>query len=374
MRDSLDTQVTGQLDFSDMYEPHDKLFAVSRIFARARKYMSLSEQKTFVYALSQIKYKKPFPNKENIVYLDKQTLADIIGIKSDADHLSVDLYRSIGNLPANSFIKVADKDAGIYDSGTIVTRVTMLKNRVRIKFEEEALSLFSNLSKDYITMWSSDIFAMESKRSVQFYEYLRQYTDTRRDVNNISLGIKSFKEMFSIPKDGAGSYMRKDGHLDRPAFEKYVIQPLCEDLKKCKMINLVMQPDGKYYVKEKNGKLVDGYRFFWTFSKSPAVATASEVKLLQDHVDSHPEVLETAKEIIKKSKAKSKPEPKERVDDNPEVLKVTKDMVIKAKPKLEGKGKKNKFINLEQREIDYDKIVMERLNNRFSKQEEGNNE
>ncbi len=334
MRDTLDTQIKGQMSIDDLMEPKDRLVAVSRIFARARKNMSLSEQKTFIYALSQIKFKQSFPDN-NIIYIDKKKLAEIVGINSDEDHLSVDLNRSIGELPRNSFIKIADEDAKLYDNGNIITRVTMLKNRVRIKFEEEYLQLFSNLGTNYITLWSSDIFGMQSKRSVQFYEYLRQYTDSRKDVNTVVVGVKAFKEMFSIPKDGSGSYMRRDGHFDRPSFEKYVIQPLCDDLKECRMINLLMQDDGKYYVKQKRGNLVDGYRFFWTFTKYPAVASASEVKELQEQVDENPQILKVAKDIVKgKSRAKS--------------------------------ASKNMFHNFEERQVDYDSIIEKRILERNS--------
>ena len=65
------------------------------------------------------------------------------------------------------------------------------------------------------------------------------------DVYSYGWGIKALKEMFDIPKEGKGSYMRAKGGFDRSNFEKYVIDPLCDDLAKCKMIQLVIQPDGK---------------------------------------------------------------------------------------------------------------------------------
>ena len=294
--DEFDNQIEGQMSLGDLFEPPERLFAVSRIFARARKNMTLAEQKTFVYALSQVSFKEEA--KSNIVYVDKKTLAEIVGINSDPNHLSENLKRSVGDLPVHSYIKISDIDRDLYDSGVVVSRITMLKNRVRIKFEEDYLSLFTGLSNNYITMWSGDIFKMQSKRSVQFYELLRQLTDTRLDVNEHGWGVKQFKEMFGIPKDGKGSYMRKDGHFDRPAFEKYVLQPLCDDLKGCRMINLVVQPDGKYYEKVKSGNRVVGYRFYWTFSSHPVVASAEEVQQIQQRVDKNPKILKIAKDML----------------------------------------------------------------------------
>ena len=299
------------MSLKDMFEPPERLVAVSRIFARARKNMSLAEQKCFVYALSEIKFREEA--KANVVYLDKKTLAKIVGVESDSNHLSENLYRAIKDLPAHSFIQIADRDLGLYDSGMFVTRVTMLKNRVRVKFEDEYLGLFTGLSRDYITLWSSDIFSMASVRSVQFYEYLRQATDTRRQVNDVGLGIKAIKEMFGIPESGKGSYMRGKGGFDRTNFERKVIEPLCEDLAKCKMINLLVQPDGKYFEKVKRGSRVQGYKFYWTISEHPAVATAAETREIQERVDANPKVLKVAKDIVKGEK-----KPKNRFNDFPQ--------------------------------------------------------
>ena len=295
--DRPDDQIDGQMSLDDIFQPTDRLFAVSRIFARARKDMTLAEQKTFVFALSHLKFTEEA--KTNVVYMDKKTLAKIVGVNSDPDHLSVDLYRTIGELPKHSFIKIADRDLDLYDSGNIITRLTMLKNRVRVKFEEEYLRLFTGLSSDYITMWSADIFRMSSRRSVQFYEYLRQITNGSGD-NSVLLGIRAIKEMFDIPETGKGSYMRGKDGFDRANFEKYVIDPLCEDLQKCRMINLIVQPDGKLYEKVKRGNRVAGYRFYWTFTAYPAVASAEEVKQIQER----PEVLKVAKDILSGEKKK----------------------------------------------------------------------
>lgn len=301
--DSPDGQIDGQLTLENYESASSGLFAVSRVFARARKEMTLAEQKAFVYALSKLKFKEEA--KTNIVRMDKKELAEIVGIHSDADHLSVDLNRSIGDLAKHSYIKIADNDHDFYDNGFVINRVTILKNMVRIKFDDEYLSLFTGLSKNYITLWSHDIYKMNSERSVQFYEYLRQITESRYPVNDVLIGVRTLKEMFSIPKEGKGSYMRKKGGFDRTQFEKYVIDPVCDDLKECKMVNLVVQPDGKYYEKVKHGNSVKGYRFYWTFSAYPGVASAHEVREIQERVDKNPQVLKVARDILKGEKKRS---------------------------------------------------------------------
>lgn len=307
-KDTLDNQLDGQMTIADLFTPPDRLIAVSKIFAKARRAMSLAEQKTFVYALSQFRFTEEA--QSTYVKLDKKVLANILGINSDPDHLSVDLYEEIKDLPRNSFIHFEDKVLDFCTDGFVISSMARFKNVIRLHFNSEYMPLFTNLSSNYITLWSSDIFQMTSKRSVQFYEYLRQVTDTREKVNNVGLGVRFLKEMFGIPKEGKGSYMRKDGHFDRPAFEKYVIDPLCDDLRECRMIQLVVQPDGKYYEKVKRGNRVDGYRFYWAFNSHPAIADAGTAKEIQDQVDEDPKDLKTAKdfEIGKKRKKKTGPE------------------------------------------------------------------
>ena len=293
--DKSDIEIEGQMSIYDIFQPPERLIAVSKIFARAKKEMSLAEQKTFAYALSKIRFTEPA--KTNYVRLDKKTLANIIGIHSDPDHLSVDLYENIKEIDVHSHVKFAKGDSDLFGNGFVIAGLISYKNTIQIRFNDDYLKLFTNLSTNYVTMWSQDIFAMSSKRSVQFYEYLRQITDTRQETNEVLLGIKAIKEMFGIPKEGKGSYMRSKGGFDRVNFEKYVIAPLCDDLKKCKMINLLVQSDGKYYEKVKKGRYVEGYRFYWTYTSHPNVATAQEVHDLQERIDKNPQILKIAKDV-----------------------------------------------------------------------------
>ena len=266
----------GQMNIYDLFETEvpEGLFAVSKIFARAKKQMNLAEYKTFTYALANLRFTEDNSNK---LLLDKKTIAKIVGVNSDADHLSQDLKRSIGQLPKHSFVEFDDIDNDFYDSGVMVTNLRMNKNNVSVIFNTEYMPLFSKLVKgEYITMWSGDIFSMTSDRSVEFYEELRLNTDSRDKINTANLGVKYFKELFNIPKDGKGSYMREKGGFDRSNFEKYVIDPLCEDLSKCKMITLILQEDGKYYQKvKKNGRVV-GYHFNWTYNSHPQATVLTD--------------------------------------------------------------------------------------------------
>lgn len=341
-----DDEMKGQLSIEDLYSPPERMIAVSNIFARARKEMSLVEQKTFVYALSQIDWTKSATEQNAVVRLDKRTLANILGYTADSTDISQNIWREIKHIWRNSYIEISDKDRGIYDSGTVIYRITMSKNFIRLQFSPDYFPLFTGLGNNYITMWSSDIFKMTSKRSVQFYELLRQMSYDKYKVENnvfkFAWGTKAFKDMFDIPKDGKGSYMREKGGFDRTNFEKYVIEPICKDLMKCKMIRLVIQPDGKPYEKVKERNRVRGYRFYWTLSQRPAVADASEVKVITDRVDKDPQILKVAKDIIKGEK----------------------------KPQKKSKKDKGSFYNFEQREYDHEELERRLLNQPIEEIEE----
>ena len=326
--DNFDHEAKGQMTIEDYINPVNSMVAVADIFARARKQMSVYEYKTLIRALAEIKWKEKAKN--NIVYLDKKELADYCGVHSDTDHLSQHLWEKIGELPANSFMRFTEKDLKFYDNGFFINRITMFKNRVRIKFDDDYIALFSNLkSGEYITLWADDFLQMDNsengQRAMALYEELRQYSDTRQ-TNVRGYGVKALKELWNMPKDGKGSYMTKAGHFDRPKFEQKVLEPVLENLAKCKMINLQMQPNGKLYEKVKHGNKVMGYRFYWTISNRPSVATASEVKQISEAVDKNPQILKVAKDIVE-GKAKPKPE-----------------------------KKKNSFNNFSQREYDYDEL------------------
>lgn len=256
-----------QMTIEELYEVEIKpnLFAVSRIFAEAHKQMNLAEYKVFTLGLSRIDWTQTCPDT---IYFDKKELASVIGIKSDIDHLSQNLKRAIGQMPRHSFIEFDEKGKDFYVSGNFVRTMAMFKNVVRIKIEDEFLGLFGNLDakkevSKYITMWSGDIFRMKSERAVLFYELLRDNSDTREIINSGTVGIKKFKEMFDIPKDGKGSYMREKGGFDRKNFETRVIDPICDELSKTEMITLVLTPQGKYYEKIKRGNRVIAYKFYW---------------------------------------------------------------------------------------------------------------
>ena len=296
-------EVDGQMSLYDYIEKPllSPMIAVSKIFARAIKQMTIAEWKTFVFALTHIRWTE---KNNNVIRMDKKDLAKILEIEADADHLSFVLKRALGDLPKHSFVKFSDGSDWI--NGTFITQVACFKNIVRVKFEEDYMPLFEELDKErnYITMWADDLFGMRSARSILFYEQLRLHSDTRKENTRI-FSTRELKEMFGIPKTGEGSYMRKDGHLQRTQFERKVIYPICEDLMKCRMIQLAVNEDGKPFRKVKKDGQVVGYEFAWSVSDRQRILPGSEAPQLINALNENPEIAKIAKDI-KNGKKRSK--------------------------------------------------------------------
>ena len=294
-----DYECEGQMELSDLegFEvPYQTpMVATSKVFSMAIKQMNLTEWKTFIYALSHIRWTEPHGEE---IKVDKWELAKILGLECDRDHASAVLRRAIGKMRQHSDLTFSSKDQQEWENGGFIRRTGVRKDYAYIIFDTYYLPLFSELQheKNYITLWADDLFQMRSERSILFYESLRLHSDTRK-TNTRIYGIRDLKNMFGIPKEGKGSYMRKDGHFDRPAFEKKVIEPLCDDLKACKMISLHILEDGKPYRKIKEHGRVRGYEFSWDVSNRPGIATGEEKAALREDIDKDPVAFKIAKDV-----------------------------------------------------------------------------
>ena len=237
------------------------LIAVSKVFARAQKQMNAAEFKTFIAALTKIKFTES--NNSNIVTLDKRKLAKLCGFESDDDHLTSDFKRAIDKLPSNSFVRFSIKDTGEWVNGVMIDQIGYVRGQIIVRFNHDYMPLFEDLVDNFITLLPSDIFTMKSSRAMIFYEYLRLHSDTRKSVCTKTFSIDYLKELFDIPNTDKGSYVNKEGKLDVGNFEKHIIQPLISDMEHCKMIKLIVNQDGKYYKKIKEYGKVVGFSFTW---------------------------------------------------------------------------------------------------------------
>lgn len=237
------------------------LIAVSKVFASAQKQMNAAEFKTFIAALTKIKFTKS--NNSDIVTLDKKKLAKLCGLNSDEDHLANDIKQAIQKLPDHSGIRICARFADCWESGVVVNKIHYNRGTLDIHFNHYYMPLFQGLIDNYITLFPSDIFQMKSSRTIVFYENLRLSSDTCRSICTKTFSFDCLKQLFDIPNKGNGSYVNKNGKLDVATFEKAVIKPLISDMEHCKMIKLIMNHNGKYYEKIKEYGKVIGFSFSW---------------------------------------------------------------------------------------------------------------
>lgn len=206
---------------------------------------------------------------------------------------------------------------------------------VAVDFNPAYAGLFCNINKDFMMYYKCDVKEMKIDRSITMYEYLRLHSDTRM-TNTRTITLDQIRDIFDIPLSGTGSYMRKDGRFDRHNFESKVLDPVCADLAKCKMVQLISQEDKngelQPYRRVKNGRKLIGYEFTWEVTDRPGVSDANEAMETQRAIEKNPQILKIAHDIHKgKKKNKS--------------------------------GRSNAFNNFEQNQYNFDELEKEILDN-----------
>lgn len=281
---------------------NNELVAFSKSLARAKKVMNVTERKLFFMILEKISWNKT--DNDCTVILNKMDIIHKLKSEVNASDRSAYLRREFQNLAHHSEIRFTESDDDWMDGFLIIGRKSDRKN-IKVFLNPYYMPLLQDLgkNKEYITMWASDIYDFKTDRAYIFYEYLRLHSDTRR-TNKHLLTTKQIKQLFDIPED---AYMRIDKRtnkesFNRSEFEKKIIEVVCEELAKSRMIHLIRQDDGKLYIKKKKGQQVQGYEFEYIISDNPQNATAEEIL----DINQEPELIKIAKDIKKSKKKKTK--------------------------------------------------------------------
>lgn len=305
------------------------LIAISKTLARAKDGMSMQEKKLMAICLSKIEWKSVANNLE--IWMDKKEIMELLGSTIDSSDQSVYLRKLAQETVRHSELHFSGKDKDEWEDMPLFTRRKSTKNQLMMELYQGAADLVQGLECEYITLFLRDILRFDSNidglRAYTLYEHLRMNSDNRR-TNTRIISTKEFKELFNIPKDGKGSYMRESGGFDRANFEKYVIEPVLRMLGACEHVVLHergRKPNGEplYYAKIKKHGLVQGYELMYTINKYPRAI---------------------------------KPETIIDVQENPVNLKIAQDVKEGKK-----KPKKNKFNNFDGRKYDFDDLESQLL-------------
>lgn len=314
------------------------LIAISKTLARAKDGMSMQEKKLMAICLSKIEWKSVANNLE--IWMDKKEIMELLGSTIDSSDQSVYLRKLAQETVRHSELHFSGKDKDEWEDMPLFTRRKSTKNQLMMELYQGAADLVQGLECEYITLFLRDILRFDSNidglRAYTLYEHLRMNSDNRR-TNTRIISTKEFKELFNIPKDGKGSYMRENGGFDRANFEKRVIEPVLKMLGACEHVVLHergRKPNGEplYYTKIKKHGLVQGYELMYTINKYPRAI---------------------------------KPETIIDVQENPVDLKIAQDVKEGKK-----KPKKNTFNNFDGRKYDFNNLESQLLGNSNPRRED----
>lgn len=241
-------------------------------------FTSLNEVKIFTMVLTKIKWNEL--NNSNIIKLNKREIYEVMGWKATTADEVKDCgkkLRKLLNLTMDnsklSFTQETKKMYAYKDGYIICSVATKDKTFAEVEITPSYMSLLEDLvnSKDFLTLWANDIYAFTSIYSFLLYLELRQHSDTRRKCVR-EYTTAQLKEIFKIPFDGKGSYVKYDKRkdkmvFDRANFEKKVIDKAISEINKSQMVficppkNIDSLSKNKLYAKNKKGNSVDSYRF-----------------------------------------------------------------------------------------------------------------
>lgn len=260
-------------NFSVVSRPEDlknslenQLVAMGKALMRAKKNLTETEYKLLIICLTKINWSKD--EKINELELDKKEISDVLHMPQDKN-LSVNLRRIFTNMMKNSMISFTRSDDE-YEDGMLVKSIRSTRGSMLVKLNEDYIPLLSNLLKDrdFVTIWSNDIYSFNSKFAYLLFEELRLHCNTQQ-TNWRTYSTKELKELFGIPKTGKGSYMRSEesGGFNRNMFEKQVLDVAIDEINEGQMIKILPIlgskeiKKGKCYEKIKKNGYIVGYQF-----------------------------------------------------------------------------------------------------------------
>lgn len=251
----------------------DRLFAISKAFARSKDGMTMTEKKLCSIYLSKLEWKNL--NNEREIWVDKSEIMEALGSVMDSTDQSTYLRKLAQNMVHHSEMHFSGADRNEWEDIPLFTNRKSTKNKLMIKLNEDAMPHLENLSCDYITLFLADILhfpnTIEGMRAYKLYEYLRLNSDSRRRECETILTTKKIKELFDIPFEGEGSYIRKDGSLDRKNFELRVLEPVLKILAECSHVVLFdfgkdQKGERQLYNKIKKHGMVEGYELMYSIN------------------------------------------------------------------------------------------------------------
>ena len=258
----------------------EQVIGINKVFFRAQVNMPIKIYKTFIYCLCQIRWKEDyFPE---IIEINKKELAKVLNLNYDMKHLSVELFKIIDDMREQSTICIAKKDLSVYSSGNLIRRVINNRGTISVMFDLYYKNLFCNLSDNFVTLYSKDIFNFKNEKTLKLYEYLRLNSNTSL-VNTHTFSIEDLKKIFKLPND---AYIKKNGKTDVYNFNKYVLEPVLNELNRCTLIGIKKQ-DGSLYkckIQKTKSEMLVSYTIKYTIDPINVVSDGKTASISEKRI------------------------------------------------------------------------------------------
>lgn len=300
----------------------DRLFAISKAFARSKDGMTMTEKKLCCIYLSKLEWKNLKNERE--IWVDKSEIMEALGSVMDSTDQSTYLRKLAQNMVHHSEMHFQGADRNEWEDIPLFTNRKSTKGKLMIKLNEDAMPHLENLSCDYITLFLADILhfpnTIEGQRAYKLYEYLRLNSDSRRKECETILTTKKIKELFDIPFQGKGSYVKPDGKFNRTEFENKVVNPVLKILAECSHVVLFdfgkdQKGERKLYNKIKKNGMVEGYELMYSINMTCKKIKPKTIVALKDK----PEVARVAQNLMEhQQKPKKKPKKNNDFNDFPQ--------------------------------------------------------
>jgi len=263
---------------------------------------SLTQKKLFALVLDKIDWSG---KNNNIIQLKNEDIANELGWNYSQENfrnVGVDIRNDFSYMALHSGVRLQDPYTRKWLSGNFICHATgdsmytnVVMNPIFMPHFESLYESTGKGGKFFYTMLKPDIVQCDCSAGHELFMWMRS-KHKKKGIGTYShtFGTKELKDIFGLPID---AYMRdidsETGEyrdFNRTMFEKAVLIKAILSVNKSEQVQILKQPNGAYFKKEKEGKRVSGYTMTWRVLDNDTIAKRRAKKLEKTIIDA--EILE----------------------------------------------------------------------------------
>ena len=245
---------------------NSSIFSIITDFPHIKEEMTGRER--FLVALIMDKVKLIRNTEHRIIELSKDDICKWFNLDISTPAHQDELLKLVQCVNKKSFL--CDHRPGEWKCLSLFTGCKLEEDSLSVSINEDLLKVFNLLdNRTFLLLRDTFVFppGTDGDRAFVLYGHLLS-KGTSGKTTKLILSTKGIKNLFGIPKDGKGSYMRSSGSFDRANFEERVIEPTLNVLLNCSIVKLqTYSPDtdseSALYRKVKRGHTVAGYEVLY---------------------------------------------------------------------------------------------------------------